>query len=115
MRIPRRSIKSISPSSEEHHTINSFINDTVNAFQSIEFGTGLSGGADNVRCDFATVTFGVAGTELTASHNLRKIPIGVWMISKDSPGVIFNSTAPTSASVFLKSDTDSLSGVIVII
>jgi len=115
MRIARRSIKSFDPSGSGHLTVNSFMEDTVKALHSIQFGSGLSGGAENIECDFATITFGVAGTELTAAHALKRVPIGMWMIKSDRVGNIYNSASADSASAYLKSDTDSLSGVLIIV
>ncbi len=115
MRIPRRRFITFDPSGNDLLTLNSFMDDVVNATSSIKFGSGLSGGSENVECDFATVTFATAGTEVTASHNLGRVPVGVWLIKADHPGDIYISTTATSSYVYLKCDCDSLSGVIVIV
>ena len=115
MRIARRSIKSFDPSGSDHLTVNTFMSDTVNALQSIQFGSGAPSGAENIECDFATVTFAGVGTELTAAHGLRRAPIGMWLIKADRAGNIYNSASADSASAYLKSDTASLSGIIIFI
>lgn len=116
MRIPRRSVRNFKESDNEHYIVNTHIEDTVRAINGgIEFGSGAASGAENIMCDFATITFSTAGTEATATHTLGRTPVGVWLIKANMPGSIYNSSAATSANVYLKCDTDNLSGVVVII
>lgn len=117
MRVPRRTIRTFKED-KDVRTFNEFVNDIVNLFTAgIQFGDGTAGGAENISCDFATVTFtGVgSGDELTASHALGRTHIGCWLIKADRAGNIWNSTAADSSYVYLKADSDSLSGVLIII
>lgn len=61
-----------------------------------------------------TVEFAQAGTELTVNHNLNRLPKAIIGIQVDMPGVIYISQAASTSQLFLKSDTDSLSGSIYI-
>ena len=122
MRIARRYIRSFDPSGTEHNTVNRHIDDVVKVLNGeIEFGTGTASGNENVSCDFALVVFdGVPGTELTANHNLKRVPVGAWMIKQNKAGTTYWTDTATSAvsggdgCVFLASDAASLSGVLII-
>ena len=79
----------------------------------VDFGDGTI--PENVSCDFVNVQFGTAGTELSAAHNLYRVPTGCWLVAQNMSGDIYTSTVPTSAYYFLKSNTNSLSGKAIII
>ena len=88
-----------------------------NGINNIEFGDGLS--ASNVSCNFIAVSFGQAGVELTASHKLNRVPVAIVGTRLDKPGAIYFSKnasgySTSGSEIYLKSDTDSLSGTIII-
>jgi hypothetical protein len=83
------------------------------AINTVEFLSGTE--AENVYCDYVTVSFGTAGTELSASHSLLKIPSAIVGTKLDRMGDMWFSKAATSTDMYLKSDTDDLSGSIIII
>ena len=93
--------------------LNEFIVNVVAALGAIEFGTETTG--ENIYCDILTVPFTAASVELTAAHGLGRVPIGAWPIKKDRIGDFYFSTAPTSANLFLTTNTASLSAVLIII
>jgi len=64
---------------------------------------------DNFDCNIQTVTLSaVVGTELEITHNLRKIPTGYMVVSKDKTGDIYNgSSAWTATTLYLKSSVSS--------
>lgn len=116
MRIPRRKVGKIGDGNNEHLVINAHIEDTIKAFQSIEFGNGTAGGSENINCDFYVFTdSGSAGTEVSASHALNRVPIGALLIKQNKAGSIYWSTAPTSAAFYFESDAANLSGTILLI
>jgi len=78
----------------------------------IEFGDGTT--PENVYCSYENVEFETAGTELDVEHGLGKVPTSIIGKKLDKPGEIYFSQAATSTNLYLKSDTDSLSGTIVI-
>lgn len=78
----------------------------------IEFGDGTT--EENIYCDYVSVEFGQAGVELTGTHSLNRVPTAIVGIKLDRPGAIYFSKAATTSSIYLKSDTDSLSGVIIV-
>lgn len=82
------------------------------AINTVEFGTTST--VENVYCDFLTVQFGVAGTELTAAHGLNKIPSVIIGQKLDRAGTIYFSSNATSANIYLKSDATNMSGVLII-
>jgi hypothetical protein len=73
-----------------------------------------------VTIDFATVydpslgATGMAGTELSASHTLNHVPKAIIGQKLDRPGVIYVSQTPSTNQIYIKSDTDCLSGQIYI-
>jgi len=67
--------------------------------------------ADNIGTD-VDVEFGQAGVELSAAHTLNRAPKAIIGIKLDRPGAIYMSQTPDAAYLYLKSDTDSLSGEI---
>jgi hypothetical protein len=78
----------------------------------VEFGDGST--TENMYTDYVPVEFGVAGTELSGTHALGKIPTAIVGTKLDRAGTVYFSKAATSSSIYLKSDTDSLSGVIIV-
>jgi hypothetical protein len=93
--------------------LNEILRFLTTAVNTVEFGDGTSG--ENVFCNWVAVQFGTAGVELTATHSLAKEPRAIIGSRLNLPGAIYFSTTPTSASLYLKSDTDSLSGTIVVV
>jgi len=83
------------------------------AINTVEFGSISS--TENVYCDMISVEFGVAGTELSAVHALVKVPTAIIGNKLDQPGMVYFSSTPTTGAVYLKSDTDNLSGTLVLI
>lgn len=79
----------------------------------IEFGTETT--RENVYCDVLTVQFTAASVEVTAAHGLKRTPLGAWPIKKDRIGDFYFSSAPTSANLFLTTNTTNLSAVLIII
>jgi hypothetical protein len=95
--------------------LNEIIRQLSTSVNTIEF-VNSSGVVENVLCSKVDVSFGTAGTELTASHGLQKVPIAI--IGTKFAGLGGNigfSSAATSTNIYLKSDTDNLSGSIIII
>ncbi len=82
------------------------------AINTVEFGNTTD--SENIYCSFLTIQFGTAGTELTAAHGLGKIPVAIVGQKLDRAGHIYFSSAATSANIYLTSDTNSLSGVLII-
>jgi hypothetical protein len=115
MRVARRTVNDFSKSNKEHHEINAFIDDVVRSLNSVRFGDGAAGGAENIECDFATIEFSTAGTEATAAHTLRRVPTGVIVIKADRPGDVYASSTWTSANIYLKADSDSMSAIVMMI
>ncbi len=53
---------------------------------------------------FVDISSGGADAEFTIEHGMGVIPLGYLVISRDKPGVIYNSTTPWDESyIFLKS------------
>jgi hypothetical protein len=82
------------------------------AINTIEFGNTTN--TENVYCSFLTFQFGIAGVELTAAHGLGRTPVAIIGQKLDRAGDIYFSSAATSANIYLKSDTTSLSGVLIL-
>ena len=58
--------------------------------------------------DVSYTTNAVANTEDTVAHNLGRIPIGYWVISRDKAGVVYNGgTAWTTTNIYLKCNVAS--------
>jgi len=71
---------------------------------------------DNIMSDEISVEFSTAGTELTAAHSLTRAPSGIAAVRFAGQGGSVGFSSPsTSTNVYLKSDTDSLSGKITLI
>ncbi len=100
--------------------LNALLVRMISALNSIEFGglnTTTSGtDRENVWCDFQVIaTPAVTGTELTATHNLKKPPVGALLIKQSTSGDIwYTATAWSSGSIYIASNTASLSGTLLI-
>lgn len=93
--------------------INEFIKDVATSLDSqLDFGDGTN--PENLYVSWVTVEFGAAGTEASASHTLNRTPVGVIPVWKDRAGDVYISSAATSADIYLKSDTDTLSAKLII-
>ncbi len=80
----------------------------------IEFGNETAG-AENIYCDIVTVQFTAASAEVTAAHDLDRVPLGALLVKKDRIGDFYFSSPATSANLFLTTNTASLSAVLIII
>ena len=78
----------------------------------IEFGDGIT--AENILCDFVAVQYGTAGAELSSTHGLNKTPIAIVGKKLNMPGDVYFSKAATTTTIYTKSDTDNLSGTIIV-
>lgn len=79
----------------------------------VGFGDGTT--SENVECSYVNVEFDTAGTELSATHNLGKTPISIVGRKLDRAGDVYFSKAATSTTIYLKSNTDSTSGTLIIV
>lgn len=76
----------------------------------LELSNAVNGGlkfSDNFDAQTVTVAdTGVANTEFTVSHNLKRIPTGFIVTSAVGTGVIYNgASAWTTTAIYLKSTT----------
>jgi hypothetical protein len=78
----------------------------------VEFGNGTT--TENVYCEYLAVQFSTAGTELTGTHTLGRTPTTIVGRKLNMAGDIYFSKAATTTAIYLKSDTDSLSGTLII-
>jgi len=95
------------------HRLNEVLRTLSTAVNTIEFGDGST--AENVLGNWIGVEFSTAGVELTGTHTLNKAPQAIIGTRLDRPGSIYFSKAPSTTEIYLKSDTDSLSGRIMIV
>lgn len=82
----------------------------------IEFGT-VESGAENIRCDIKTFTApATADIEFSISHTLSRTPKGYLIANKDSACNVYDGdTTNTDTELYLKCDTVSASGTVIII
>lgn len=93
--------------------LNEILRSLGTAVNTIEFGDGVT--ADNVLGSWIPVEFSATpGEELTAAHTLQKIPHAIIGTKLDRSGHIYFSSVATSSNLYLKSDTASLSGTILV-
>ena len=58
--------------------------------------------------DVSYTTNAVANTEDAVAHNLNRVPIGYWVISRDKAAIVYNgSSAWTSTNIYLKCNVAS--------
>lgn len=70
---------------------------------------------DNFNCVKKSITTSaVIGTASTIAHGLKRVPIGYSIIRKDKAAHIFESAAPDSTNVYLKSDVASVTATILV-
>lgn len=96
--------------------LNSWLVAAVASINSVEFGNGTK--AENVLCDFQNiVTDDTPDAEFEVTHGLKRTPIGTWFIRQYNSGNLYFSvaTTATSAKLYLKCDTASVTGTIIII
>ncbi len=82
----------------------------------IEFGT-VASSAENVRCTLKTFTTpATANSEFSVAHGLGKIPTGYWLSNTNLGCKMYDGgTANTDTNLYLKCDTVSVSGTLIII
>lgn len=112
------------PSFEEDQVIyfNNILNRIINAVNNIEFGTltGTTSHTENIWCTFV-VTPGDNGANeaCSATHELKKKPLGTIAIWQDKAATLYKPTAAISAdtttAVFYIFDTAATSAVLLLI
>jgi len=86
------------------------LDDIVKCLDNISFGSGTGVSDDqNIDCRFVDGTSnGVANTESSFNHNLKRTPIGFIIISKDKAGDFYNGSGHTSSQLKLKCSVASV-------
>ena len=113
----------IPPVDEEEQDIRFGVNKSINklnevirlmatGINTVEYGDGTT--SENMLVDYVAVTFASAGTELSAENTLRKIPTAIVGSRLTSGNDIYWSKAATTTTIYLKSGTNNLSGVVII-
>jgi len=66
---------------------------------------------DNISSDIVAVAdTGLANTEFTVTHTLKRVPQGFIIINNDKAGVVYNSTTVwTTTAIYLKCNTANCS------
>lgn len=89
----------------------------ASALNNISLGDNIG---NAISADFNTVydptlgATGMAGTELSATHTLNRVPKAIIGMKLDRPGAIYLSQDPSTSYIYLKSDTDCLSATLYI-
>ena len=71
---------------------------------------------DNVSVYTATITTsGAPDTEQAVAHDLKRTPIGYWIVSRDKAGIIYDGpTAWTDTNIYLRSNVASVTAKVII-
>jgi len=110
----------VSLSADQLPFLNSILSKMTNAINTIEFGTVVSCGAENIWCTMV-VTPGDndADKAVSATHGLKRVPTGTITIWQDKAATLYKPTeavsADTSSQVFYIFDTASTSAVLLLI
>lgn len=95
--------------------INMLLRDIVTAINAIEFVQG--GKVENMFCDYSSfVTPDAAGTELAIPHELKRAPVGYFVLSQTATANFYDgSTTNTTGTLYVRSDTIKVTGAMIII
>lgn len=60
-------------------------------------------------------TSGTPDTEAAVSHNLKRVPVGYFVVGRDKAGVIYNgTTAWTTTNIYLRSNVATVTATVII-
>lgn len=117
MRVPQYRLQSLTDQNALN-VLNNIIRQITFAVNSIEFGS-VESSAENISCEFI-VTDGTLGADkaASASHGLRRVPVGTICIWQDKAGIFYKPTDATSAdtetAVFYICNTAATSAVLLV-
>jgi hypothetical protein len=97
------------------YKLNEMLRTLVTAVNSIEIVR--EGTPENVFCDYKAFGTPITpNTEFSISHSLGRVPMGYIVVSQTATGNFYDgSTSNTSATLYLRCNTASVSGNIIII
>lgn len=118
MRLPVYQLATLS--ADQLPFLNSILSRLTHAVNTVEFGSVVSSGGENVLCSLiVTPGDNDADKAVSASHTLGRKPMGTLAIWQDTAAVLYKPTAAVSADtsdqVFYIFDTASTSAVLLLI